>query len=129
MSDVCFSHALARPHSPGAFAESCSKSPKLSGFCAESWARFFHRVHPVKTAAAVAAEIGVSASTVENWLDGTSAPSLPAFVKAVQHYGPGCLAAAFARPPAWVDATARAQKRAAIEAEISRLVSELKEHS
>lgn len=82
--------------------------------------------HPIKTAAAVAAETGLQEATVTRWLAGRSAPSSPALLVLVGTYGPSVLAAAMAHPPRWLDDATARQKRAEIEAELESLTRALR---
>lgn len=89
------------------------------------WCRLFRRVHPVKTAEAVAASLGAPARTVENWMSGVSAPSLGWFVKILDVYGPGVLAEVMPGPCEWLSAAVRAERRAQLEAEQRRIEREM----
>lgn len=104
----------ARPR-PGSFF------PTLGEWHPEGAGAFLRRLHPVKTAANVAAETGVPAKTVEKWLGGETQPGLTAFVRLVVAYGPAFLEAALRPPPDWISESARAAQITRLEAEIARL--------
>ena len=89
------------------------------------WCRLFRRVHPVKTADAVAARLGAPVRTVENWMSGVSAPSLGWFVKILDVYGPGVLAEVMPGPCEWLSAAVRVERRAQLEAEQRRIEREM----
>ncbi len=101
------------------------KFPQTCGFDPAHLGTFFKRLYPSKTAAHVADAIGASERTVENWLDGSSQPSLRWFFRMLAVFGPGPLVACFPadRVPAWLDFAARHERRAAALADIHRLQS------
>ena len=82
---------------------------------------FLRRRHPVKTAECVEAVSGVPLETVRQWLKGVSKPGWFHGLALVSAYGPEFLAAALPNAPSWLDAAVRAQKRAALEAELALL--------
>lgn len=103
--------------------------PKISKFGrpqVEAVARFLRAEHPNKTAECVGTLIGVPASTVRKWLDGSSAPGFAATVSMICVYGPRFIAAAIETRPAWVDDATRADLMADIEARRARMMEELR---
>ncbi|WP_321504091.1 hypothetical protein [Breoghania sp.] len=76
------------------------------------------RLRPLKTAATISAETGLSLRTVENLIGSNpSLPGLRTLLALVDAYGPEVLAALYVQPPAWMDAAARAAIRANFEHE------------
>jgi hypothetical protein len=92
---------------------------------AERVAAFLRQRHPTKTAEAVEAYTGIASATVRKLLERASAPSFPTFVRLVLAYGPAFLCAVLDEPPGWLDAAARAEEMAALEAEHLRIAGEL----
>lgn len=92
----------------------------LAGLSA--WLR---RRHPVKTAAAVAAETGLPEERVRKWLAGSAAPTGGSLVALLAAYGPAVLAAALTHVPAWLDESVRAEALAELERERARLAAEM----
>lgn len=87
---------------------------------------FLRQLYPSKTAEFVAADVGLSATTVRKWLDRGSRPSFCAFVKLVATYGPALLAVAFGDdPPDWLARAAVDEEMATLRAEHARLVEKL----
>ena len=70
------------------------------------------RYHPFKTAESVAADTGIRAGTVRQWMARESAPNFAAFCKLIGAYGPEILVAALESPPKWLDDAARAEQLA-----------------
>lgn len=107
--------------------ESCGKSLKLCGidrsFSGSRLADWLRGRHPAKTAAAVAAATGAPERTVESWLAGASAPSAVWILALVGAYGPQALAAMYETPPDWLDAAARAARRAELDARIAEMTA------
>ncbi len=97
------------------------KSTNSGGNDTQNWGALLRRLHPVKTAEAVAAEIGAPVRSVENWMAGTAAPSLRWFLALVAAYGPEVLVHAFPAAPRWLSAAARAEEAQRLAAEIDRL--------
>jgi hypothetical protein len=90
-------------------------TPKTFG---GSVAAFLKARHPIKTAAQVASDTGgaCSPAQVEKWLDGSSAPSGPAFASLASAYGLEFLAAVL--PPAdWLDDARNRQQEAELLAQ------------
>lgn len=77
------------------------------------------RRYPMKTAQQVAADLGASIDTAENWVRG-NAPSLRWFVVLVEVYGPEFLAAACPRLD-WLNEVVIAAEKQAIEKEMAAL--------
>lgn len=96
---------------------SAGKSTNLGGIDHQLWCRLFRRRHPIKTADAVAADLGAPARTVENWMSGVAAPSLPWFVRIVDVYGPQVLAEIMPASCGWLSAAVRCERRAQLEAQ------------
>lgn len=97
------------------------KSPKVGYFDPHIWVSEWRKLHPIKTALAVAEALGAPLRTVEKWLSGVSLPSIQWVGAILDHYGPGFVARAFRRPPEWVAAAARAERLVAFERERARL--------
>lgn len=85
----------------------------------------FRARHPVKTAACVAAEIGVSERAVAGWLAGEASPGLGHVASIVAAYGPDAVAAFFKTPPEWLDAVRRRARVERLVAEQQRIASEI----
>ena len=103
------------------------KPGQLTEACAERVFAWLVARHPERTAENVAADTRgrVSAESVRNWLRRSSTPSWRAGLALVDAYGPEFLAAAMGRAPGWLDAAARAQKLAALEARHAALAAEI----
>lgn len=83
------------------------------------------KVHPLKTADAVAADTGLPVTTIRKWLSRESTPNAPAMLMLIGTYGPELLAAALHSPPGWLDSAARAERLAALEARAAELNREM----
>lgn len=105
--------------------KSGGKHPQVWGIEYAKLGAFFRNAHPHKTAAAVAARLGASERTVENWLEGVAQPSARWLIAIVAEYGAAGLAACMTHPPAWLDGARRDQARAALAAEIAALTARL----
>jgi hypothetical protein len=92
-----------------------------------AFAAYLRALYPRDTAPNVAADLGVSTRTVENWLAGTTTPRLAHFLRMVGAYGPSVIAAAYPAAPRWLDDAVRAERIRATEAEIKRLEAQLAE--
>jgi len=93
---------------------------------AERVNEFLRRRYPVKTGENVRSDIGINATTVQKWLDRSSAPSSWALVKMISAYGPEFLAAVMGdTAPAWLRQSAHVERRAQIEAQMAALSQEL----
>lgn len=103
------------------------KSGQLSHDASERVVAFLRGRHPHRTADEVAAATRgrVPAETVRGWIRRASAPSWQAGLALVAAYGPEFLAAALGDAPGWLDAAARAEKLAALEAEQARVAAEI----
>lgn len=88
---------------------------------------FLRTLYPHDTAMHVADDIGASVRTVENWLGGAAAPRLDHFVRLVDLYGPGVIAAAYSATPRWLADAVEAERIRTTEAEIGRLRASLGE--
>jgi len=94
-----------------------SRAEKLEA-CAESFAAFLRRQHARDTAANVAADTGINATTVEKWLAEAALPQARHLVRLLGAYGPAVLAALIPSAPRWLDDAVRAEElRAAKEAQ------------
>lgn len=80
---------------------------------------------PVKTADAVARDLGLSKRRAEDLLAGAEGMRVGTLLAAVGAYGVGALAACFEEPPECLDIALRAEQRARIEAEVQRLSQSL----
>jgi len=96
------------------------KRPQLVADVA-SLGMFLRTLYPHDTAMHVADDVGASTRTVENWLGGLAAPRLDHFVRLVDLYGPGVIAAAHPSAPRWLDDAVEAERIRSTEAEIGRL--------
>lgn len=75
-------------------------------------AGFFRDRYPTATAAAVAADLGVSLRTVEAWLGSNPRePKATQIIKAIWIYGPDFLAVLLPEPPQWLSEAAREEER------------------
>jgi hypothetical protein len=81
-------------------------------------AAFLRARHPVKTAAAAAAETGVAAETIKTWLKGAAQPGFSHLLALITAYGPEFLSALLPEA-AWLDAARRAAEQRALEDEIA----------
>lgn len=89
---------------------------------------FLRRLYPRKTAETVAADTGISQSTVATWVDRCASPNSAGFVALTLAYGPEFLAAITgARVPAWLDRAVRAERLARLEAQQGEIERELTE--
>lgn len=93
----------------------------LSDEAAARVVAFLRARHPIRAADNVAADAGIAADTVRKWFDRASAPSFGAMLLLIRAYGPEILAAAFERPPQWLDRAARDADRARTWAAIAEL--------
>src|SRR6185295_17804437 len=82
---------------------------------------FLRARHPVKTADNISAETGIGAWTIAKWLERASVPGGIAILRLAAAYGPEFLLAAYPKAPAWLDAAARAQRLAALDAQLAAL--------
>ncbi len=82
---------------------------------------FLRSIYPEKTAANVAADTGISARTIEKWLERLSAPSWPHGIKLFRAYGPEFMCAVMDNPPRFLTEAGRAQARARLDAKIAEL--------
>ncbi|RUV65203.1 MAG: hypothetical protein E5X35_11620 [Mesorhizobium sp.] len=79
---------------------------------------------PTSTGYHVEAMTGISAATVQNWLDRRSRPSAEHFSMLLCVYGPSLFKAAVRRPAEWVDRACEAERLVEIDGEITRLAKE-----
>lgn len=87
---------------------------------------FLRRKYPVKVGECVGADLGIKATTVQKWMERTSAPSSWMLLKMVSAYGPEFLAAVMGdAAPEWLHASAHTERRARIAADIQKLQAEL----
>lgn len=100
-------------------------STRSGGKHHQNWGALFRALHPVKTAEAVAADIGAPVRSVENWMAGAAAPSLRWFVALVSAYGPEVLAHVFPERLGWLQAARRADRQAALAADLAALQVEI----
>lgn len=89
--------------------------------------QFLRSRHPAKTADNVAAETGIPFGTIAKWLERSSPPGTVAILRLAAAYGPEFLLAAYPKAPAWLDAAARAQRLAALDAQLAALEAERSE--
>ncbi len=89
---------------------------------AERIIAFLRDQHPLKTAENVAADTGLSAETVQTWIDRGSAPNVVGMIYLVGAYGPEFLAAAMGdRAPQWLTAAGQDAELARLDAEMAAL--------
>ena len=91
---------------------------------AEATCAFLRRQHPAKTAEAVAADLApfrIKAGTIGKMLERRSAPSARTLLALTCAYGPEFLAEVLPTPPAWLDASWRAQRQEAFIREAAAL--------
>lgn len=101
---------------PNDFSTNFGDSATNSG---GGWAGLFRRIHPVKTAECVAAEIGAPVRSVENWIAGTAQPSLRWLRALARAYGWPVLMACFPGLPCLSEAAHQA-RLAEAQAAVSR---------
>lgn len=119
-SEVFMNRSAGKRH------QSCGKAaPTLRDIDPQVWCRLFRRFHPIKTADGVAADLGASPRTVENWMNGVSAPSLIWFVRILAFYGPDVLAEFLPESCGWLSVAMRAERQAALEEAHARITREL----
>lgn len=93
------------------------KNSNHGKFDADGVAAFLRLHHPVATANNVCARSGISASTVDKWLRGLSAPSPDHLATLTAAYGPDFLASAFPGAAPWLEQEAtKRELRAAVDA-------------
>ncbi|MCF1502171.1 hypothetical protein L0F51_00120 [Afifella sp. H1R] len=83
----------------------------------EGLAAFLRRIHPISTAMNVEADTGISARTIEGWLELRSRPSFANGLVMVGVYGPEFLAAAAHGAPDWLSEAGRQQRIDQLKAE------------
>jgi len=93
--------------------------------CPDRVVAFIRRLHPVKTAEHVSADIGVAADTIRKWIEGVAKPSFVAFSKLILAYGPAFLIAVYPQAPKWLDEAARRERLAALEEQQARIRAEI----
>ncbi len=97
-------------------------------FVGEKVASFLERQHPAKTADNVAADLSawdISRDTIAQMLQRRTAPGAVLWLALIDAYGPEFLAAAHPARLGWLDEAARAQRKAALEAHMASLRSEM----
>lgn len=116
----------ALTQSPRKSAQLRARHAQLCKADPERVTSFLRARYPTKTAETVAAETGLQATAVRQWLDRGSAPSFRAMLSLIAAYGPALLAVAMGDdPPEWLSKAARAERQAALEAEHARIGEEL----
>ncbi|PTW53587.1 hypothetical protein C8N35_11642 [Breoghania corrubedonensis] len=85
---------------------------------------YFRQKYPALLCQNVAADTGIPAGTVENWMLKKAQPSTSNFVRLVHVYGPSLLAAALIDTPMWLARAVREERIAAIDSQIQRLREE-----
>lgn len=108
---------------------SSAKQPKVFGsdvaVVADRLGAYLRRLHPAKTAACVAGDTGCSQEQVEKWLQGGSLPSLMAFFRLVNAYGPQFMAEVYPGQQDWLDEAAQSERVRKLEAAIAAQQHEL----
>ena len=102
--------------------------PQIWGLPEADWGALLRAIHPQKTAAHVAADIGAPGRTVENWIEGISSPSLRWFAAMAAAYGPEVLAAVLPDHLGWLGAARRAARQAGLERRQADLDAEMARH-
>ncbi|WP_029065605.1 hypothetical protein [Labrenzia sp. DG1229] len=88
------------------------KRPQALRIDMDRLSRFFRDRYPTATAAAVAADLGVSLRTVEAWLGSSPRePKATQIIKAIWIYGPDFLAVLLPEPPQWLSEAALEEER------------------
>ncbi len=82
---------------------------------------YWRALYGERVAENVAADLGASVNTARKWFDGTCAPSLLWFSRAISVYGPEFLAACYPDPHGWLNLAARMAEQDRIDAEIAAL--------
>lgn len=102
--------------------------PQVWGLREADWGRLLRAIRPAKTAQNVAADIGAPVRSVENWIEGVSAPSLKWFAAMAAAYGPEVLAAVLPDHLGWLGAARRAARQAGLERRQAALGAEMARH-
>lgn len=76
------------------------------------FAQLLRKIHPHKTADAVAADTKISVGTIRRWLALESAPHLFTFMVLVGKYGPEVVKAFYADAPDWLSDAYRTEQLA-----------------
>lgn len=79
---------------------------------------------PTSTGYHVEAMTGISAASVQNWLERRSRPSAEHFSLLLCVYGPSLFRACVRRPAEWVERACEAERLVEIDQELTRLTSE-----
>lgn len=101
--------------------KSAGKTAKFGEIDHQKWCSFLRGLHPQRTAACVAADLGAPVRTVENWLAGNARPNLFWFARALSAYGPEMLEASMIDPPGWLVEARRRAQRAQLERQLAEL--------
>lgn len=109
----------------GAVGMACSKIGKFSDARWECAVDFLRRLHPVKTADAVAADTGIKADTVRKLLAGVAEPSFRHYSRLLFAYGPEFAACVYERAPAWLRAGVRDQRQRQLEEDLMATARQL----
>lgn len=104
--------------------QKCGTSTQLCGIDMNRLGAALRARYPAKTAACVAAHLGVPQRSVEHWLAG-SAPHVLIFCRMVLAFGPDFLCALTPRPPDWLTGASRAARLTALQAEQARINAEI----
>lgn len=100
-------------------------SVRSSTIVGERVVSFLRSIHPVKTTESVAAETGISSSTVAKWLERSSVPGGLAILRLAAAYGPEFLVAVYPKAPAWLRDSHRRYRIEQIERQQEALEREL----
>lgn len=84
-------------------------------------AAFLRRACPNATVKTVAQLAGVPVATADNWLQLRAKPSGSHLLALAAAFGPAVLAACYGAPPDWITEAVKAQRLAALDAQIREL--------
>lgn len=104
--------------------QNCTPSRAELAPCLSSLATFLRRLHPRDTAQSVAADTGIPAASIENWLKGIAFPRAVHQFRLMAVYGPSALAAMMPSAPRWLDDAVRAERLRDLEAQSASLAAE-----
>lgn len=102
-------------------------SDKRSTDVGRRLALYLRRLYPRDVAKNVAADTGLSITTVQKLLERESAPNAAGYVALTLVYGPEFLAAVLPSAPGWLERAVRMERLAQLEAERARIERELRE--
>ena len=111
--------AAAGGKSAKPFPQGCGKAPAI--FNVAGLSSWLLKRFPRATAVHVEAETGISAASVENWLQGRSQPSVESFSILLLNFGPALLRASLRDTAEWLERADNDQQAAEIDEAIAAL--------